>query len=157
MDHNNIVVGIIADTHGLLRPEALAELSGSDLIVHAGDIGTAGLIEELGRIAPTFAVRGNVDTGPWAAGLPATAVVAVGAHKFYLLHDVAELDLDPAAAGFAAVIYGHSHQPAVETRYDVLFLNPGSAGPRRFSLPVTLARVRVTNGELHPDIVILEP
>ena len=157
MDHNNIVVGIIADTHGLLRPEALAELSGSDLIVHAGDIGTAGLIEELGRIAPTFAVRGNVDTGPWAAGLPTTAVVAVGAHKFYLLHDVAELDLDPAAAGFAAVIYGHSHQPAVETRDDVLFLNPGSAGPRRFSLPVTLARVRVTNGELHPDIVILEP
>jgi putative phosphoesterase len=157
MDHNNIVVGIIADTHGLLRPEALAELSGSDLIVHAGDIGTAGLIEELGRIAPTFAVRGNVDTGPWAAGLPATAVVAVGAHKFYLLHDVAELDLDPAAAGFAAVIYGHSHQPAVETRDDVLFLNPGSAGPRRFSLPVTLARVRVTNGELHPDIVVLEP
>jgi putative phosphoesterase len=157
MDHNNIVVGIIADTHGLLRPEALAELSGSDLIVHAGDIGTAGLIEKLGRIAPTFAVRGNVDTGAWAAGLPSTAEIAVGAHKFYLLHDVAELDLDPAAAGFAAVIYGHSHQPAVETRDDVLFLNPGSAGPRRFSLPVTLARMRVTNGELHPDIVILEP
>jgi uncharacterized protein len=157
MDHNNIVVGIISDTHGLLRPRALAELAGSDLIVHAGDIGTAGLIEELARVAPTFAVRGNVDTGPWAAGLPATAVVAVGEHKFYLLHDVAELDLDPAAAGFAAVIYGHSHQPAIETRGDVLFLNPGSAGPRRFKLPVTLARVRVTNGELHPDIIILEP
>ena len=157
MDHNNIVVGIIADTHGLLRPQALAELAGSDLIVHAGDIGTAGLIEELARVAPTFAVRGNVDTGPWAAGFPAAAVVAVGEHKFYLLHDVAELDLDPAAAGFAAVIYGHSHQPAIETRDDVLFLNPGSAGPRRFTLPVTLARVRVTNGELHPDIIILEP
>ena len=157
MDHNNIVVGIIADTHGLLRPQALGELAGSDLIVHAGDIGTAGLIEELARVAPTFAVRGNVDTGPWAAGFPANAVVVVGEHKFYLLHDVAELDLDPAAAGFAAVIYGHSHQPAIETRDDVLFLNPGSAGPRRFTLPVTLARVRVTNGELHPDIIILEP
>ncbi|MFZ0117819.1 MAG: metallophosphoesterase family protein, partial [Xanthobacteraceae bacterium] len=89
MDRNNIVVGIIADTHGLIRPQALAELSGSDLIVHAGDIGAPGLIEELARIAPTFAVRGNVDTGPWAAGLPATAVVAAGDHKFYLLHDVA--------------------------------------------------------------------
>ena len=157
MDRNNIVVGIIADTHGLLRPQALAELAGSDLIVHAGDIGTAGLIEELARVAPTFAVRGNVDTGPWAAGFPSTAVVVVGEHKFYLLHNVAELDLNPAAAGFAAVIYGHSHQRAIETRDDVLFLNPGSAGPRRFTLPVTLARVRVTNGELHPDIIILEP
>jgi putative phosphoesterase len=157
MDRNNIVVGIIADTHGLIRPQALAELSGSDLIVHAGDIGAPGLIEELARIAPTFAVRGNVDTGPCAAGLPATAVVAAGDHKFYLLHDVAELDLDPAAAGFAAVIYGHSHQPAIESRDDVLFLNPGSAGPRRFTLPVTLARVRISDGVLHPDIIILEP
>jgi putative phosphoesterase len=157
MDRNNIVVGIIADTHGLIRPQALAELSGSDLIVHAGDIGAPGLIEELARIAPTLAVRGNVDTGPWAAGLPATAVVAAGDHKFYLLHDVAELDLDPAAAGFAAVIYGQSHQPAIESRDDVLFLNPGSAGPRRFTLPVTLARVRISDGVLHPDIIILEP
>ena len=157
MDRNNIVVGIIADTHGLIRPQALAELSGSDLIVHAGDIGAPGLIEELARIAPTFPVRGNVDTGPWAAGLPATAVVTAGDHKFYLLHDVAELDLDPAAAGFAAVIYGHSHQPAIELRDDVLFLNPGSAGPRRFTLPVTLARVRISDGVLHPDIIILEP
>jgi putative phosphoesterase len=157
MDRNNIVVGIIADTHGLLRPEALTELTGSDLIVHAGDIGAPGLIEELARIAPTFAVRGNVDTGPWAAGLPTTAVVAAGDHKFFLLHDLAELNLDPAAAGFAAVIYGHSHQPAIEARDDVLFLNPGSAGPRRFSLPVTLARVRISEGDLHPDIIILEP
>jgi uncharacterized protein len=157
MDRNNIVVGIIADTHGLLRSAALAELNGSDLIVHAGDIGKPDLIEELARIAPTFAVRGNVDTGLWAASLPTSKVVEAGDHKFYILHDIAELDLDPAAAGFAAVIYGHSHQPAIETRDNVLFLNPGSAGPRRFSLPVTLARVRIAGGEWHPEIIILEP
>jgi uncharacterized protein len=149
------LVGVISDTHGLLRPQALAALRGSDLIIHAGDVGQPELLEPLRALAPLHVVRGNVDHGAWAARLPITARVDAGGHVFHVLHNIAELDLDPPAAGFAAVVYGHSHQPSIETRDGVLWLNPGSAGPRRFSLPITVARVRVAGGELHPEIVTL--
>jgi uncharacterized protein len=149
-------IGVISDTHGLLRPQALAALRGSHLIIHAGDVGKPDVIDELRTIAPTFVVRGNVDTGSWASALPMTALVEVGDLRFYVLHDISQLDLDPAAAGFAAVVFGHSHVPSIETRQGVLFLNPGSAGPRRFKLPVAVARVRVTGQRLWPKIVELQ-
>jgi putative phosphoesterase len=156
MTANNILVGVISDTHGLLRAEALQALRGSDLILHAGDVGQPEIISKLREIAPVFPVRGNVDTGSWAAKIPLTETVAVGDVVFYLLHDRADLDLDPGAAGFSAVVYGHSHQPLIANRGDVLFLNPGSAGPRRFKLPVTVARVRVSGRELAPEIITLD-
>ncbi len=150
------VVGVISDTHGLLRPEAVAELKSSELIVHAGDIGTPEVLDELGKIAPVIAVRGNSDKGAWAATLPDTEVVQVGEFSFYVLHDVNELDLDPTAAEFTAVITGHSHRPGVEERNGVLFLNPGSSGPRRFKLPVTLARLHIRDGTLNVEVVELD-
>jgi putative phosphoesterase len=153
---NDLVVGVISDTHGLLRPEALAALRGSDLIIHAGDVGRADLLDPLRALAPTFAVRGNVDGGSWATALPMTQLVEAGALLFYVLHDIAQLDLDPAVAGFSAVVYGHSHRPSIETRDGVLYLNPGSAGPRRFSLPVSIAKVRVTGREASAAIVTLD-
>jgi putative phosphoesterase len=149
------IVGVISDTHGLLRPEALAALGGSHLIIHAGDVGDGAILDRLGAIAPTFAVRGNIDAGPWAARLPPRATVDVGGRRFYVLHDIAELDLDPPAAGLAAVVYGHSHRPSIAMREGVLYLNPGSAGPRRFKLPITLARIIVSSAEMQPEIVEL--
>jgi len=143
-DTPRIHVGIISDTHGRLRPEAVAALRGSDILIHAGDVGDPEVLERLRGIAPTFAVRGNVDTGPWAAALPSTEVVEVGGLQIYVLHNLGDLDLDPRAAGFAAVISGHTHRPLAEARGDVLYLNPGSAGPRRFSLPVAVARLEVS-------------
>src|SRR5215471_9451576 len=153
---HNLLVGIISDTHGLMRPQALDALRGSDLIIHAGDVGQPDVLEPLRALAPLHVVRGNVDRGAWAARLPATAHVDAGGHVFHVLHNIAELDLDPAAAGFSAVVYGHSHQPSIETRDGVLYLNPGSAGPRRFRLPVTLARVAVAGTELTAEIVELD-
>ena len=150
-----IIAGVISDTHGLLRPEAIDALRGCDIIIHAGDVGKPEVIEQLGGVAPTFAVRGNIDKGNWAARLPMTQRVEVGTLRFFVLHEIACLDLDPAAAGFAAVVFGHSHRPTIETRGGVLFLNPGSAGPRRFTLPITVARIRVSGQRLHPDIVEL--
>jgi uncharacterized protein len=150
-----ITVGVISDTHGLLRPEATDALKGSDLIVHAGDVGGAQILDQLRAIAPTFAVRGNVDTGEWAKALPMTDVVEVGQLQLYVLHDVAALDLDPKAAGFAAVIYGHSHRPDAEIRHGVLFLNPGSAGPRRFTLPIAVSRLRVAGDQLSHEMIEL--
>jgi uncharacterized protein len=150
-----ITVGVISDTHGLLRPEATDALKGSDLIVHAGDVGSAEILEQLRAIAPTFAVRGNVDTGAWAKTLPMTEVVAAGALHLYVLHDLATLDLNPRAAGFAAVIYGHSHRPSVETRGGVLYLNPGSVGPRRFTLPIAMAKLRVIDDRLSHEMIEL--
>jgi len=152
----DLVLGVISDTHGLIRPRALAALRGSDLIIHAGDVGNAEVLAPLSEIAPTFAIRGNVDTGPWAATLPPTEIVEVGALLFYVLHNIADLDLDPPTAGFAAVVFGHSHRPSIETRDGVLYLNPGAAGPRRFKLPVSIARVRVSGQEIRPEIVELE-
>jgi putative phosphoesterase len=148
-------VGVLSDTHGLLRPEAIDALRGSELIVHAGDVGGAEVLERLRAIAPTFAVRGNVDTAPWAAVLPATEVVEVDRVHLYVLHDLATLDLDPKAAGFAAVIFGHSHRPSAELRDGVLYLNPGSAGPRRFSLPIAIARLQVRGARVSHEIVEL--
>ena len=137
------LVGIISDTHGLLRPEAAEALRGCDVIVHAGDVGTPAVLAGLREIAPTVAVRGNNDKGVWAGTLPETAVVEAGGASLYVLHNLNALDLDPAAAGFQAVIAGHSHRPGIENRQGVLFVNPGSAGPRRFTLPVAVARLRV--------------
>ncbi len=134
-------IGIISDTHGLLRDEALQALAGSDLIIHAGDVGNLEIIETLKTLAPVFAVRGNVDTEPWAEALPQTEVIEAGSATIYVLHDAHALDLDPAAAGFHIVVSGHSHKPARTEHGGVLFLNPGSAGPRRFDLPVTVARL----------------
>src|SRR5262245_37323874 len=152
----DLQVGIISDTHGLLRPEAVAALHGCGLIIHAGDVGNATVLDGLRSIAPTYAIRGNIDTEAWAARLPPTDIVAIGELSFYVLHNIADLDLDPPTAGFAAVVYGHSHQPAIATRDGVLYLNPGSAGPRRFRLPVTIAHVAVAGRELRPKIVELE-
>jgi putative phosphoesterase len=150
------LIGVIADTHGLLRPQALQALSGVDLIIHAGDIGNPEVLAGLERLAPVRAVRGNVDRGDWAAGLPRTRVVEVGGLHLYVLHELFSLDLDPAAAGFAAVIFGHSHEPYLEHKDGVLYLNPGSAGPRRFSLPVTLARLRVQGASLTAQVIELK-
>lgn len=130
-------IGLISDTHGLLRPRALDVLAGSGLILHAGDVGDPAILEALRRIAPVTAVRGNIDKGDWAKALPDTAA----AQGIYLLHNLRELDLDPAAAGFRAVVSGHSHKPGSHRKNGVLYINPGSAGPRRFRLPVTLARL----------------
>jgi putative phosphoesterase len=150
-----MLVGLISDTHGLLRPEALAALQGSDLIIHAGDVGRPEVLDRLREVAPTFAVRGNIDTQPWAAALPMTEAVEAGPHLIWVLHDIAQLDLDPTV-GFAAVVYGHSHKPSIETRDGVLYVNPGSAGPRRFRLPVTVARLRVTSAGHRPEMVELD-
>jgi len=149
-------VGIISDTHGLLRPEAEHALRGVDLIVHAGDVGHPEILIKLKRIAPVFAVRGNVDTEAWAQELPATTVVQAGGASFYVLHNLRELDLRPDAAKFDFVISGHTHQPELSDRRGVLYLNPGSAGPRRFHLPVTLALVDLRQRPWKADIVELQ-
>lgn len=155
MPRHEILVGVISDTHGLLRPEAIGALRGSDMIIHAGDVGKPEIIDKLAALAPTFVIRGNIDKGKWAAPLPMTMVVDVGELRFFVLHQVSQLALDPAAEGFAAVVFGHSHLPLVETRAGVLFLNPGSAGPRRFTLPVAIARARVRGRRIRPEIVEL--
>jgi hypothetical protein len=134
-------IGVISDTHGLLRPEALLALEGSDLIIHAGDVGEPNILDALKKIAPVIAVRGNVDTAPWTKILPENEIVETEAATIYVLHDVHALDLNPAVAGFHIVISGHSHKPAKTEKDGVMFLNPGSAGPRRFNLPVTVARI----------------
>ena len=155
---HQIIVGLISDTHGLLRPEALDLLRGSDFIVHAGDIGDPGIVTELARLAPVVAVRGNVDKGPWAQSIPATEVLEVGGTTFlYVLHNIGDLDLDPAAAGFHAVVYGHSHQPAVRCKDGVLYVNPGSAGPRRFSLPISVGRLIVDAPRVSADLIEIAP
>ena len=148
-------IGVISDTHGLLRPEALAALAGVDHILHAGDTGDPAILDQLRALAPLHVVRGNIDRGPWAEALPLTEAVALGDHLVYMLHRHEDLDLDPAAAGFQAVIYGHSHRPEIKRRDEVWYLNPGSAGPRRFSLPVTLALLHVEPGGLRPEIIHL--
>ncbi|MGD0489983.1 MAG: metallophosphoesterase family protein [Steroidobacteraceae bacterium] len=138
-----IRIGLISDTHGLLRPEAKAFLSGSDLIIHAGDIGNAGILAELRLIAPVTAVRGNNDGGPWAEALEETELMRVGDFLIYTIHDLAQLGIEPSAAGIRAVVSGHSHKPRVEERGGVLFVNPGSAGPRRFTPPIAAGEIIV--------------
>lgn len=144
-------VGLISDTHGLLRPEAIAFLRGSDVIVHAGDIGDARVLDALRALAPVTAVRGNNDTGTWARAIPASAVLQVDGVSIHVRHDVSELDLDPRAAGFQVVVSGHSHRPSVKERDGVLYVNPGSSGPRRFKLPVAVAELRVCGHGVVPD------
>jgi uncharacterized protein len=148
------IVGVISDTHGLLRPEALAALQGSDYIIHAGDIEDPEILDRLKEIAPVTAVRGNVDKD-WARNIPQTNVLDVEGSSIYVLHILDELDLKPEAAGFAAVIYGHSHVPKQETKHGVLYFNPGSAGPRRFKLPVSLGRLIVRGGQIEAEILNL--
>ena len=149
------VVGVISDTHGLLRPQALDALRGVAQIVHAGDVGAPEILTALQGIAPVTAVRGNVDRGALARSLPATALLEVAGIRLYVLHDLADLDLDPGALGFSIVISGHTHVPTAERRGGVLYLNPGSAGPRRFELPVTVARITFGVGGPRPEIVEL--
>ena len=148
-------IGVISDTHGLLRPEALAALKGAERIIHAGDVGDPAILDALGAIAPVLAVRGNIDRGAWANTLPSSRVVESSERAIYVLHDIAELELDPAAAGFHAVITGHSHRPAIENKDGVLYFNPGSAGPRRFRLPITLGRLTVSPEGLQAELVDL--
>jgi putative phosphoesterase len=149
-------IGVISDTHRLLRPEAIAALQGVEHIIHAGDIGWPSIIDELRRIAPVTAVRGNVDAGDWARQYPATAAVELFGVEFYVIHDIKNLDLDPSAAGFMAVIYGHSHEASQKMRNGVLYFNPGSAGPRRFHLPVTLGILTLDGAQITGEIVSLD-
>jgi putative phosphoesterase len=146
---------VISDTHGLLRPEALAALQGSDHIIHAGDVDSPEILETLASIAPVTAVRGNVDKDAWARKLPETAVVEFGGVSVYVLHDLAQLDLKAEAAGFEVVISGHSHVAKSETRNGVLYFNPGSAGPRRFKLPVSVGKLAIEGGQVRAEIVEL--
>lgn len=148
-------LGILSDTHGLLRPEVLPALRGTDMILHAGDVGDPQILAQLKSIGPVIAVRGNVDTQDWAAGLPSTAIVEADGLSIYLLHNLQHLDLKPEASGIHVVITGHTHQPEQHERAGVLYLNPGSAGPRRFHLPVTLAILRTSERPLRAEIVQL--
>lgn len=147
-----MMIGIISDTHGLLRPEARERLAGVDHIIHAGDIGGPEVISGLREIAPTTAIKGNIDKGPWAEDYPHTEWLTLGGRTLYVLHNVAELDLDPAAAGIDIVVSGHSHRPRIETVGGVLYLNPGSAGPRRFTLPIALATLELTDRAPQPRL-----
>lgn len=143
LEEDGVRVGLVSDTHGLLRPEALAALAGSDAIVHAGDIGSGDVLEALAQIAPLHAVRGNNDGDAWASSLPETLTVDIGGRRLYVLHDVSDLRIDPRSMNIDVVVSGHSHRPRCERRNGVLFVNPGSAGPRRFSLPVSVAHLVV--------------
>lgn len=151
-----ISIGVISDTHGLLRPEALEALRGSDYIIHAGDVGDPEILDRLGELAPVTAVRGNVDHGDWGRALPKSEILETGGVCIYVRHILTELDLKPEASGFVAVVYGHSHKPAQESRNGVLYLNPGSAGPRRFKLPVTVGRLMVEDGKIRGQIILLQ-
>jgi putative phosphoesterase len=151
----NFTIGLISDTHGQLRPGAVAALRGSDAIIHAGDIGDPAILAELSRLAPVTAIRGNIDRGAWAAALHETAVLEIGAAIIFVIHNLAELDIDPASAGFHAVVSGHSHQPAIREKDGVLYVNPGSAGPRRFTLPIACGRLRVAGTRVTAELIEL--
>jgi putative phosphoesterase len=156
MTEKPVALGVISDTHGLLRPEAVEALRGSDRILHAGDIGAPEILEALAKIAPVTAIRGNVDTASWARALPETEIIEVGSVSIYILHDRSRLDLKPEAAGFRVVVYGHSHQPKIEERNGVLYFNPGSAGPRRFSFPVSVGKLTIGAGKVQAELVELD-
>ena len=152
-----MLIGVISDTHGLLRPEALAALQGSDRIIHAGDIGDPAILDRLAEIAPVTPVRGNVDREAWAKSIAETELLEVDGASIYILHILENLDLQPKAAGIQAVIYGHSHAPKQEMEDGVLYFNPGSAGPRRFQLPVTVGKLIVDAGKIRSEIIQLLP
>jgi len=156
MSSAQIVIGVISDTHGLLRPDALAALQGSNYIVHAGDIGDPDILTRLKEIAPVTAIRGNVDCEAWARKMPETNVLEVGGVSIYILHNLAALDLKPEAAGFSAVIYGHTHVPKQEVKNKVLYFNPGAAGPRRFKLPISVGKMIVENGSIQGHTINLD-
>jgi uncharacterized protein len=156
MAEKGITLGGISDTHGLLRPEAVEALRGSDRILHAGDLGAPEILDALAKIAPVTAIRGNVDAAPWARALPETEIVEAGGVSIYVLHDLGQLDLRPEAAGFRVVVYGHSHQPQIEEKNNVFYFNPGSAGPRRFNLPVSVGRLTITAGRVQAELVELK-
>ena len=149
-------VGLISDTHGLLRPEALAALAGSDHIIHAGDIGDPAVLQSLRAIAPVTAVRGNNDRAAWASGIAETETLRLGEAVVYGIHDVAQLDIDPRAAGVQAVVAGHSHKPSARVEDEVLYVNPGSAGPRRFTLPISVGHLHVQGARVRAELVTLE-
>lgn len=150
------LVGVIADTHGLVRLPALEVLEGSDLILHAGDVGKLEVLDALRAVAPVQAVRGNMDRGPWAQTLPLARIIELGGIRIYLLHDLGQLDLDPAATGFDVVISGHSHHPYTNHEDGVIFINPGSAGPRRFNFPVSVARLYIRGDSIQAEIVPID-
>ncbi|MCG3147920.1 MAG: hypothetical protein PCFJNLEI_01361 [Verrucomicrobiae bacterium] len=150
------LIGVISDTHGLLRPEAIKALHGTELIIHAGDFDKPEILSELKNIAPTLAVRGNVDHGIWAQSLPRTRSVEVGGIRIYVIHNLADLSIDLAAAGFTAVISGHSHKPSITRKDGVLYLNPGSAGPKRFKLLPSVSLLRVTGNQVEVELVELD-
>ncbi|MEE2710404.1 MAG: metallophosphoesterase family protein [Gemmatimonadota bacterium] len=156
MPIETIHIGLISDTHGLMRPQAVKALRGSDLIIHGGDVGQPEILDTLESIAPVHTVRGNVDYEPWTQRLPNTKVVEAGDVLIYVLHNLYELNIDPDISGFRMVVYGHSHQPSIEEKRSVIYLNPGSAGPNRFSLPVSVARVTVTGNEIEAKIMELD-
>lgn len=154
--HKVIKIGLISDTHGLLRPQVFEVFRDTELIIHAGDIGSPDLIKRLRVIAPVSAVRGNMDSGSWAGDFPKTETVRIGDVLLYVIHNVQELDLDPDRAGISAVIAGHSHRPTIENRSGVIFINPGSAGPRRFRLPVSVAMLHIQGKSLSAELVELD-
>jgi uncharacterized protein len=151
-----MIIGVISDTHGVLRPQAVVALRGVDHILHAGDVGEPEILDALARIAPVTAVRGNVDIEPWANTLAETELVELDGIAIYMLHDLGRLDLKPEAAGMAVVVYGHSHQPKIEERNGVLYFNPGSAGPRRFQLPISLGKLEIANGKVRAELIELK-
>jgi putative phosphoesterase len=150
------MIGLISDTHGLIRPEALNALRGSDFIIHAGDIGRPDVLGHLMALAPVFAVRGNIDAGAWAASLPDTEDLTIGGRRVHVLHALTDLAINPEMNGIAAIIYGHTHQPMIEEKGGVLYVNPGSAGPRRFRLTVTVGNLQVVDGKLKAAIIDLK-
>ena len=150
-----ISIGVISDTHGLLRTEAVAALAGSELIIHAGDVGDPDILETLETIAPVHVVRGNVDREPWTQRFPMTDLIEAGSCSIYVVHDLYTMDIDSSAANVDMVIFGHSHQPSIEQKHGIWLLNPGSAGPRRFDYPVSVAKVEVQRNQLHAEIVEL--
>jgi uncharacterized protein len=154
-DRGSFSVGVISDTHGLLRPEALEALQGSDAIIHAGDVGEEEILDRLNAIAPVTAVRGNVDRGDLARKLPATAILELGGTRIWVLHNLADLDLDPSTAEIGVVVSGHTHAPLIREEKGVLYLNPGSAGPRRFHLPVAVAKLTIGDGPPRATIIEL--
>jgi putative phosphoesterase len=151
------LVGVISDTHGFIRPEVVKAFEEVDCLIHAGDIGKPEVLEELRAVAPVAAVRGNMDRGQWAQEIPETEVLEIGEVLLYVVHDIHRLDLDPVTAGFSVVLSGHSHEPSIEKRNGVLYLNPGSAGPRRFRLPVCLAILHICGKSLDVQLVTLNP
>ncbi len=150
------VIGVVSDTHGLLRPEALKHLNEVERIIHAGDIGAPNVLEKLKKLAPVEAIRGNNDKGTWAEAIPETLLLEIRGHRIHVLHDLKQIDLSPSDAGISVVISGHSHKPVVAEREGVLFVNPGSLGPRRFRLPISLAKLYITANAVHAEIIELK-